>query len=61
MTADDIQRVFDPFYRANAAKSVQGTGLGMSLVQEIVSAYGDDIDIKSEIGRGTAVTLSLPR
>ena len=40
MTAEDIARLCDSFYRADTARDVQGTGLGMSLVLEIVNAHG---------------------
>jgi PAS domain S-box-containing protein len=61
MSADDIARICDPFYRASAVKSVQGTGLGMSLVLEILNSHDGRLDVQSHAGNGSSVTLSLPR
>ena len=60
MTTEDITRICDPFYRAGAAKSVKGTGLGMSLVLEILNSHDERLDVQSRKGTGTTVTLSLP-
>ena len=60
MTTEDITRICDPFYRTGAAKSVKGTGLGMSLVLEILNFHDGRLDVQSRKGTGTTVTLSLP-
>jgi signal transduction histidine kinase len=61
MTPEQIARVFDKFYRANAADTaVAGLGLGMSIVWNIVEAHDGSIWIESEPGRGTTVHLLLP-
>jgi signal transduction histidine kinase len=54
------RRIFDPFYRADTTSGVAGTGLGMSIVKEIMDIHGGRIQIESAPGRGTAVTLWLP-
>jgi signal transduction histidine kinase len=54
------RRIFDPFYRAETTSGVAGTGLGMSIVKEIMDIHGGRIEIDSAPGRGTAVTLWLP-
>ena len=54
------RRIFDPFYRAETTSRVAGTGLGMSIVKEIMDIHGGRIEIESAPGRGTAVTLWLP-
>lgn len=59
----DQPRLFDRFYRVDEARTQQddtGTGLGLSLVQEIISAHHGTIDLKSTPGTGTTVTVSLP-
>ena len=60
MTADQQGRVFERFYRADPSGNTPGTGLGMSLVQEIIELHGGTVQIDSELGCGTAVTLWLP-
>jgi signal transduction histidine kinase len=55
------RRIFERFYRAEAATGVSGTGLGMSIVKEILDIHGGRVEIESAPGLGTAVTLWLPR
>ncbi|WP_296667180.1 HAMP domain-containing sensor histidine kinase [Demequina sp.] len=61
LTAADVDRAFDRFWRAPAARGVSGHGLGLSLVRQIVDAHGGRVRIDSAPGTGTTVTLSLPR
>jgi PAS domain S-box-containing protein len=61
MTPEQVDRVFEKFYRGGAANSgVPGTGLGMSIVRHIVEAHGGKVRVKSDHGRGTTVSFSLP-
>jgi len=60
MTPAQVARVFERFYRADPSGNIPGTGLGMSLVKEIAELQGGRVDIHSEIGKGTAVTLWFP-
>src|SRR6185369_2839201 len=55
------RRIFERFYRAESTAGVAGTGLGMSIVKEIVDIHGGRIEIESAPGEGTTVTLWLPR
>jgi signal transduction histidine kinase len=59
MTAEQVQRVGERFYRADASGKVPGTGLGMSIVKEIMSLHGGSVRIQSEPGQGTTVTLLM--
>jgi signal transduction histidine kinase len=52
--------VFERFYRADDSGAVPGTGLGMSIVNEIVSLHQGEIEIESAPRSGTRVTLWLP-
>jgi len=60
MTPEERNRVFERFYRADPSRTVPGSGLGMSLVKEIVELHGGRVDVESEPGRGTRVTLWWP-
>ncbi len=59
---EDLEHVFSPFYQSkNTADDGQlGTGLGLSLVKELVDLYGGTIDLVSFENKGTTVTLSVP-
>jgi signal transduction histidine kinase len=56
---DVLVRIFEPFFTTKKAGA--GTGLGLSLVQGIVSDLGGAVDVESEPGRGSVFTVLLPR
>ena len=58
---DDINRIFEKFERAVAARSYGGLGLGLFITREIVDAHGGFIRVTSEPGRGSTFILDLPR
>lgn len=60
MTPEQLSRVCERFYRADTSGAVPGTGLGMSIVKEIVELHHGYVDIASQLGVGTNVTLWLP-
>jgi PAS domain S-box-containing protein len=58
----DLERVFDRFHRAEGqgGRSVEGSGIGLSLVRELVQLHGGTIAVASTPGQGTRFTLRLP-
>jgi signal transduction histidine kinase len=60
LTAEQQSRVCERFYRADDSGKFLGTGLGMSIVKEIIELHGGAVQIESEFGKGTTVTLWLP-
>jgi signal transduction histidine kinase len=59
MTAEQRSRVCERFYRADTSGKTPGTGLGMSIVKEIVDLHGGELAISSEAGVGTRVSVCL--
>ena len=60
MTAEQVTRVCERFYRADTSGQIPGTGLGMSIVKEIIDLHGGDVEVRSQPGVGTTVCLWLP-
>lgn len=61
--AADQERVFERFYRVDAARSREtgGTGLGLSIVKHVAADHGGDVTVWSQPGRGSTFTIRLPR
>ena len=62
MTPEFVDKIFEPFTRANDTRTTrtEGTGLGMPIVKSIVDLMGGDINIESELGKGTTFIIDLP-
>ena len=61
MTPAQLSRVCERFYRADTSGKILGTGLGMSIVKEIVELHGGELSLASNVGAGTTATIWLPR
>ena len=60
---DEIDRIFERFYRVDPARhrSTGGTGLGLSIVKHVAASHGGDVNVWSVEGQGSTFTLTLPR
>ncbi len=58
----DQKRIFDKFYRAKDPldRTIEGSGLGLSMVKHIVTAHAGRISVSSELGEGATFTIALP-
>ncbi|MNP18817.1 Alkaline phosphatase synthesis sensor protein PhoR [compost metagenome] len=53
--------IFDKFYQGDASRATEGNGLGLTIVKKIVSLHQGHIEVESSIGKGTTVTIVLPK
>ena len=62
ISAKDQEKIFDRFYRGDEPQrlGIKGSGIGLTIVKQIVEAHGGTIDIESEVGKGSKVTVRLP-
>jgi two-component system phosphate regulon sensor histidine kinase PhoR len=61
MDAETQKHIYEKFYRAHTGNlhNVKGFGLGLTYVKNIVDAHRGNIDVQSELGKGTTFTLSF--
>ena len=57
---DDLPHIFDRFYRSSEARTLPGSGLGLSIVKRAAERHGGTVEVASERGEGTTFTLRLP-
>ena len=57
---DELPHLFDRFWRGRAATGTPGSGVGLTVVAELVRAHGGRIEVTSTPGTGTAFTVCLP-
>lgn len=58
---EEISQIFDKFYRGKGQRHrVPGTGMGLAVAKAIVEAHGGTIGVRSEVGKGSVFTFSLP-
>jgi two-component system NtrC family sensor kinase len=56
ISPENLEKIFEPFFTTKA----RGTGLGLAITRTIVEQHGGKIEVASEVGEGTTVTVSLP-
>jgi len=57
---DDMSRIFDRFYRSEDSRSVEGSGLGLSIAKTVIEAHGGSIRAESDADKGSCFTIVLP-
>jgi two-component system, OmpR family, phosphate regulon sensor histidine kinase PhoR len=57
--ADDLPRLFERFWRADASRASRGTGLGLAIVKHVVSAAGGTVEAYGDRGRGLEVRCTF--
>ena len=63
ISPQDCERIFERFYRVDKShsKKIGGTGLGLSIVKHIVNYHNGQIHIESELGKGTKLSIDIPK
>ena len=61
--AEQLDRIFEPFVQARRSLDPKdhGFGLGLAISRQLARAMGGDVTVRSEVGRGSTFTLTLPR
>lgn len=58
---EDLEKIFQPFYRAKNARGFAGSGIGLSLAEKIVRLHNGNVEIYSELNKGTEFRIIFPR
>jgi signal transduction histidine kinase len=62
MSTEEAEKLFKRYYRGtNTEAGTEGTGLGMAISQQVIELHGGNITVKSELGKGTCIEITLPR
>jgi signal transduction histidine kinase len=60
MNEEAVSKIFDRFYRVDAARKKGGTGLGLAIVKQVIHLHGGKIAVESKVGEGTTFIIKLP-
>jgi signal transduction histidine kinase len=58
---EELPHLTERFYRGHGSEQVSGSGIGLAIVDELVRAHEGTIDIASQLGQGTQITIEIPR
>ncbi|MBI3119471.1 MAG: hypothetical protein HYZ00_12325 [Candidatus Hydrogenedentes bacterium] len=61
ISAEDMPKIFDKFYRAPTSAHIQGSGVGLATARQIVQLHGGDIRVSSTVNEGSHFIIALPR
>jgi signal transduction histidine kinase len=61
VTEHELPRLFERFYRGDAARTTRGTGLGLAIVKHIIAAAGGEVEADGGRGRGLRIRATFPR
>lgn len=61
ISKEEIEKIFDQFYRSENTSHIPGTGVGLDLVQRYLKALGGEISVESELGKGSVFTAVWPK
>jgi two-component system phosphate regulon sensor histidine kinase PhoR len=61
ISKEDLPHIFERFYKADKARTSGGSGLGLAIAKHTVQAHDGDISVRSEEGKGSTFSFSLPR
>jgi signal transduction histidine kinase len=60
ISENDLEKVFEPFYRGANTITISGSGIGLPLARQIINNHNGEVKISSQINKGTIVTVLLP-
>jgi signal transduction histidine kinase len=61
ISPEDLEHIFEPFYRGHAQKNIPGTGLGLPIVKRVAERHGGRVEVQTTLGEGSAFRVFLPR
>jgi signal transduction histidine kinase len=60
VSADELPRLFERFWKADRSRASSGTGLGLAIVKHVVQAHGGEVGVESQLGVGSTFWFTLP-
>ena len=61
ISREDSSHIFERFWRGPGSGRIEGSGIGLAVVRELVLAHGGEVTVKSEVGHGSCFVVTLPR